>query len=218
MENLSQREPLEIARLLQELITSSADPGHSTSQVHLDLVRYQEILNGLGYETIASVYQSAAEASFREVLWLLRSDRIRAGEREEVPEGFAAQLGSLTLGLRKALSRSPKRARIELLLFDADPMVIRELLLNPKITEREVVRIAARHHAPVEVLKEVLFSDRWMVNYRVRKALAFNPATPKSYLPGLIRHLCVQDLRLWLQSGAHDEEIRRIVRGRQKKP
>jgi hypothetical protein len=217
VEKLEPRDPAEIAKLLWELTAPPAETDRESAQIHLDLVRYHELLNRLGYEKLTSVYHCAAQAEYQEVLWLLRSDRIRSGAAEEMPEGFVAKIESLTLGQRKALSRSLKKSSIEFLLFDPDPSVIRELLLNPRITEREAVRIAARHHASPNVIRQVLKSDRWMANYRVRKALAFNPATPKSYVPGLIRHLHRQDLRLLLQSGRHDTEIQRLVRARLKR-
>jgi hypothetical protein len=213
VEHLAGREPDEIARFLKGLTERSADLNDPRTALHLDLTRFRDSLEVLGYELLAHVYGIAAREGWAEVMLLFRSDRRRAGSIETKPGGFAGRLNVLTLGERKQMSRQRRRSALEMLIWDADPAVIRELLLNPKVVERDVVRIASRHQAPSTVLEEVLRSDRWMSRYAVRKALAFNPRTPRAPLPGLIRHLRKGDLRLLVAGGRHDPEILAIARG-----
>jgi hypothetical protein len=85
----------------------------------------------------------------------------------------------LTVGERRSLARSPQRKVIERLLRDPHPLVLRQLLVNPRVTEDDIVRLAARrplHAAIVGVLAE---SPRWLKSPRVRMALLLNPGTPE---------------------------------------
>jgi hypothetical protein len=85
----------------------------------------------------------------------------------------------LTVGERRSLARSPQRKVIERLLRDPHPLVLRQLLVNPRLTEDDVVRLAARrplHAAIVSVLAE---SPRWLKRPRLRMALLLNPGTPE---------------------------------------
>jgi hypothetical protein len=84
----------------------------------------------------------------------------------------------LTLGERRALARKPNRRAFDKLLSDPHPMVIRQLLLNPKLTEDDVVRLVARRPARAEAIVEVARSLRWLSRSRVRLAIILNPGSP----------------------------------------
>lgn len=60
----------------------------------------------------------------------------------------------------------------------SDPSVVRNVLLNPRLTEELVVRIAARRPARPEPLVEIWKSPRWSLRHAVRRALVFNPYLP----------------------------------------
>lgn len=73
--------------------------------------------------------------------------------------------------------------------------VIRELLLNPRLTEALVVRVAARRPVRPEVLVEIFASPRWGVRMAVRRAIALNPCAPAELAARLLPHLATEDLR-----------------------
>lgn len=86
----------------------------------------------------------------------------------------------LTVGERRSLARSPNRRVLEKLLRDPHPLVLRQLLGNPRLTEDDVVRLAARRplgSATVDALAE---SPRWLRRPRVRLSLLLNPGTPEA--------------------------------------
>ncbi|MBV9949018.1 MAG: hypothetical protein JOZ69_19370 [Myxococcales bacterium] len=83
----------------------------------------------------------------------------------------------LTLGERKSLARRHNRDTLHRLLADSHPDVIRALLRNPRLTEDDVLRLAARRPGRGEVLAEVARSG-WSHRPRIRLALVMNPATP----------------------------------------
>jgi hypothetical protein len=66
------------------------------------------------------------------------------------------------------------------LLHDPNPMVIRNLLNNPRVTEREVLRISSKRPCPSEILLEISQHPRWFQRYPVKLALVQNPYTPPS--------------------------------------
>jgi hypothetical protein len=60
----------------------------------------------------------------------------------------------------------------------SNPAVVRNALINPRLTEELVVRIAARQPARPEALLEIWRSPRWSSRPAVRRALVFNPYLP----------------------------------------
>ncbi|MCC6527384.1 MAG: hypothetical protein IT373_32350 [Polyangiaceae bacterium] len=82
----------------------------------------------------------------------------------------------LSLGERRALARQPSRATVNKLLRDPHPMVARILLGNPRVTEQDVVFMAARRPAVAEVQVEIARS--WSMRARVRMAIVLNPGSP----------------------------------------
>jgi hypothetical protein len=127
--------------------------------------------------------QHAEERKLLSLSRLLRrsaSDNAGAGRaRSEPPVPDYGTGRELSVGERRSLARSPQRRVLEKLLRDPHPLVLRQLLVNPRLTEDDVVRLAARrpqHRAIVETLAE---SPRWLHRPRVRLALLLNPGTPE---------------------------------------
>ncbi len=84
----------------------------------------------------------------------------------------------LTVGERKSLARLPSRNSFDKLLADPHPLVIRQLLENPRLTEDDVVRMATRRPARQETIAAISQSHRWMRRSRVRLAILLNPGSP----------------------------------------
>lgn len=85
----------------------------------------------------------------------------------------------LSLGERKSLARQPNRAKFDKLLRDPHPLVIAQLLENPRLTEDDLVRLAARRPANVEAQRAIA-RTAWLCRPRVRMALIHNPGTPSA--------------------------------------
>jgi hypothetical protein len=99
------------------------------------------------------------------------------------------------VGYRISLARRALAGVIERLLFDPDARVVRVLLGNPRLTEAEVLKLAASRRAGPEALETIAQNDRWIARYPVKVALANNPATPTRVVLGLLPYLWRQDLR-----------------------
>lgn len=125
---------------------------------------------------------AAAEGALLPLSRLLRRRR-RAGDpaAPAVDERLLATSSSgrvLTLGERRALARRPTRAALDALMRDPHPLVVRNLLGNPRLTEDDVVRMAARRPLFREVVLEIVRHPRWSQRTRVRMAVVQNPGTP----------------------------------------
>jgi hypothetical protein len=101
----------------------------------------------------------------------------------------------LTLGERRALARRPSRAAFDKLLFDPHPMVVKNLLQNPRLTEDDVLRMVARRPAYPEVIGEVAQHPVWSQRSRVRMAMVQNPGAPPEIAVPLVRLLHRQELQ-----------------------
>lgn len=115
---------------------------------------------------------------------------------------------SKSVGERCTNARGRDRFQLDRLLHDRDYRVIRLLLNNPVVVERDVVKIAAMRPTRAEVLQEVAGHRKWASRYAVRKALSCNPHTPTSIARRLLPTLLKQDLSAVAEAGSIPEEIR----------
>ncbi|MEZ4439101.1 MAG: hypothetical protein R3B72_08430 [Polyangiaceae bacterium] len=113
-------------------------------------------------------------------------------DRKEIAPGAVMERddGSpLTLGERRALARRPTRTNIDRLMRDPHPMVAKILLQNPRITQDDIVRMAAFRPANPQVVVEI--AKAWSHHARIRRTIILNPGTPPAVsvplLPLLVR-------------------------------
>lgn len=84
--------------------------------------------------------------------------------------------------------------------------VLLALLGNPALDETQLCLLLDRKDLPVEVLEEVAQRKNLLKNYRVKRALAFHPHTPRLASVRLIKDLYLMDLaHLALSVGALPE-------------
>jgi hypothetical protein len=77
----------------------------------------------------------------------------------------------------KLALRGNKDAR-SILIRDTNKLIRRIVLLNPRISDGEVVAVARNRSADEELLRLIAERREWVRNYQVRLALATNPKTP----------------------------------------
>src|ERR1700719_1024798 len=80
------------------------------------------------------------------------------------------------------------------LLHHHAPDVLLALLDNPAVGEAQLCLLLDRKDLPAEVLEEVARRKPLLKNYRVKRALAFHPRTPRLASLRLIRELYLMDL------------------------
>lgn len=136
----------------------------------------------------------ALERLVRQPLALQPARELPSPDEAKVPDYGTGR--PLTLGERKSLARRPDRAALERLLRDPHPDVIRQLLANPRLTEDDVLAVAARRPARADVLTEIARSTRWSHRPRIRMALLFNPDTPLDVAGPIVGLLMRHELSL----------------------
>jgi hypothetical protein len=143
------------------------------------------LVDALRDPSIAHVVQPVSIAPSREV---------PQPEDDRIPDYGRGR--PLTLGERKSLARKPDREMMDRLLRDPHPDVIRQLLANPKLTEDDVLTLAARRPARPDVLTQIARSTKWVHRTRIRMALVLNPDTPLEIAAPLVGLLMRHELRL----------------------
>lgn len=179
----------------------------------LDLVTARPLVETIGYTKVRALYTLARLNDDDEVGRLFLSSP--SGAEKILVKGVEVEnraMGDTSLGLRKAYARGRDRFKLDRLVVDLNPMVIRNLLRNPLLVERDAVRIAAQKPTNAEVLEEVYRSQRWITRYKVKKALVFNRHTPLDIALALLPHLHRPDLRDAARSSLLGEEIRVVAR------
>ena len=196
----------ELVGSLVLLVSRVAEGRASARLLLMELALDDSVLSSLPYERKAAAYALARAVGALGVARMFLSpqprDNLSADEAVEANEHL-----SLPLGVRRSAARTRDRLLLDRLIHDRDPAVIEMLLENPRIVERDVVRIAAMRPTQPEVLAVLAKNPRWSSNYRVRKALACNPSTPRPVALRLLPSLLVQDLRLALQTASLDPVV-----------
>jgi len=155
-----------------------------------------------------------AQADARHLLSLARLVRrappptVHDRPARELPVPDYGRGRELTVGERKSLARSPNRRSFDKLLADPHPLVIRQLLENPRLTEDDVVRMTARRPARLEVLEAIAQHGRWLSRPRVRLSVLFNPGSP----PALTMPLLAVCTRSELTEVLHHSESSTVLR------
>jgi hypothetical protein len=138
--------------------------------------------------------------------------RVPPPSRPPGPEARIPDYGAgreLTLGERRSLARRSDRHGFDALLRDPHPMVLRELLANPKTTEDDVVRVAAFRPARPDCI-EAIARTRWLTRRRVRMSVLSNPGSPPAVALPLVG-LCTRSELVELMRGADVPVIVRVT-------
>ena len=170
---LNRAEPIEAARALGCLIDAAADDGR-VSRVLGALIgaltrARPEDLPDEARDRIAAAAEAFGIAQVTAVF--VSGAPMRTLNEGETPQADPTMAG-VSLGHKRERARSVNPDRAARWAAESDPSVIRNFLLNPRITEDLVVRVAARRPARAETLREIWESRRWSVRRRVRLALA----------------------------------------------
>ena len=199
--------PEELVDFLSLLCSRSADGQQRTRELHQELALEPSALSLLPYEHIKKSYSIASLRNEDSVMGMFMGEPLRGSPT--VDECFTGNDHiELSLGQRRAAARSADRFVLDRLLHDRNVLVISLLLDNPKIVERDVVKIAALRPTRPEILQRISKHRRWASRYHVRKALTSNPYTPHQVARRLMSTLMMQDVRLLYNMGALPPALR----------
>jgi hypothetical protein len=201
----------EAVRLCGELVRRGADG----APFDVAVLALGAILDAgdLSYDRHEELYAAALEAKDTALARMLLSAQpppIGRPQRVLIPGR-----PEITLGERKSLARATPgklpREVFERLLRDDDPSVVEILLANPRLTETDVVRIAARRPTTAELQRAVYRCERFVQRYPVKRALAFNPYTPSDVAARLVPMLTRRDARALAADPQVAETVRKLA-------
>jgi hypothetical protein len=148
----------------------------------------------LSYHHLAAIYAAAVAGGHEEVRWLLVAPaprRAYSEPRDRADPGLV----HLTLGHKKMLARRHRDPDLlARLAAEGEPVVVRELLRNPRLTEDLVVRMAARRPCRPETLRCLHEDRRWCSRPAVARAIAQNPFAEPELVSKLLPRLGTRQL------------------------
>lgn len=95
-----------------------------------------------------------------------------------VEKNLLLRLQEMTVAERIKLALRGNREVRMLLIRDANRMIRRFVLQNPRIGDEEIIAVAKNRSADDELLRIIADSREWTKNYQVRLSLVTNPKTP----------------------------------------
>lgn len=164
----------------------------------------------LGYERHAALYAAARALADEQLGRLLLSSQPPPPAAPQQPLPIGGR--ELTLGERKSMARGRRREVLDRLLRDPDESVLAILLGNPRITEEDVVRLAARRPTTAGAQRAILRSERFIARYAVKRALVLNPYTPTDLAGRLVILLTRPDQQAVAQDPSLDDSVREAAR------
>ncbi len=183
-------------------LLSNAHRGN-TGPLYTSMAAFLTGESGPSYERVEELYRKARESETSGVALLFLDPPARRRADSWSGEADPAIMDR-TLGEQKWMARRPDRTTLERVVRVAEPAVVRILLGNPRLTERDVVWIAARRPNKAGVLVEVARARRWHRSLAVRLALIQNPYTPPRFAVALCPTLPRNELRrLSKEPGLH---------------
>jgi hypothetical protein len=126
---------------------------------------------------------------------------------EEPASGLPRELSKVPLGTRKSWARKTDIDLLEKLLYDPDRAVVANILDNPRLTLREVIRMASRNPVREKILEAVARHPKWSARYEVKLTLVYNPSTPTQLALRLLHFLMSQDL----EKVSRDSRVSRVL-------
>lgn len=108
-------------------------------------------------------------------------------------------------------ARSATPDEISLLVHAADPAVLQALLGNPLLNETHLCLLLERKDLSGDLLESICRRRELLKSYRVRKAIAFHPHTPRVVGIRLVRELYLMDLVQLTLLPAVPAEMKRLA-------
>jgi len=147
----------------------------------------------LGKTRLTNLLSTARTKNYYSVVDLFGRKPVKSKD-VEIKEERIYDFDEKTIGERKSFAHSTDADLIAKLIHDPEPMVIERLLQNPRITEREVLKIITRRPVKPDIIRVVANSAKWNSSYTIKEAMARNPYTPIEITLKILPALMKQDL------------------------
>jgi hypothetical protein len=148
----------------------------------------------LGTAKISALVEAAQSSGDYDTVAVLMDLPQEAQDEVPFQPFLDAGLKETSLGMRKTLARKPDFKLISRIAHDQDYRVIEILLNNPRLTERDVIRIGATRPTSPKVLEKIFNHPRWICRYAIKKVIVLNPHAPLSMSLKLLTFMRIDDL------------------------
>lgn len=201
-----------VVEILNEFCTKAAGKKEGYIEIMNNCIDMEKMREVLGLEKMSDIYIAARNRGYDNVVRLLMNPPPKGKKYSEYDfvEGQATH--DITLGEKRSLAKGLDKDTLDRIIYDEDPIVIKNLLSNPRITERDVLKVASKRPIKPEILKVIFESKKWFSRYVIKRALVLNPFTPTGIALGLINFMQYKDLRLIRSSKYLHKELRASAR------
>jgi hypothetical protein len=190
--DLSVLEPDFIAGLLNSLYTGKLDSkgARELKALFVDPLSLQSVL---GKEKFLATQKIATEMNIERITpFFTNLAPVKSASKQDVREEDGKDSYE-TLGARRSLSKGSVKETLDKLLLDTDPMIVENLLNNPRIIRAQVLKIATARPARTDILLLLARHTKWGKEYGVRLALVMNPYSPPRLALALLELLNRKD-------------------------
>jgi hypothetical protein len=192
---LAARHPVDATELIHHLLELSSR-GSEPARCALRAITAALSLEAAGLPEASELRRMAQTQSLAGVAALFAQGPARKEMDADAAARADARAFTESLGHLKQKARSTRDPdQLSRLAMATNPSVVRNALLNPRLTEDLVVRIAARQPARPEPLLEIWRSPRWSARPGVRRALVFNPYLPPEIGAKIVPLLAAPELQ-----------------------
>lgn len=192
---LAGMQPDQILWTLEVLIRGTLRKEPSACAAYDCLVEPEPLMVDLGEDRLEEMLSRGVEERCVAAVQWLRSTVVRDEDAPiDTDRLVPRDLREVPLGGRRALARRADVNMLDKLACDPDPVVIENLLNNPRVTEQVVLSLSSRRPTVSAPLESVIASARWGRRYRIRVALAKNPYLRLSRGINLLPYLNERDL------------------------
>lgn len=210
-ERFNDLDPIEITDVLNEFYKITPKSKASKALLSI-LVRPESLMNILGIDKYHESYTQSIKQNYNRVTRLFTDLPPQKSAYSGYTKEEEAKMEDVSLGRRRSMAKSFDKNTLDRLISDPDPMVIGYLLDNPKMIERDVLKITSKRPNSPTILKVIATHRKWSKRYSVRKSIVLNPYTPPRISLGLIEFLMAQDIKLVADSKSIHPQLKQCAR------
>ena len=197
-----------VVEILQEFCSKASEKRPRYAEIIDSCLDINKMKEALGLEKMSAIYMNAKTMGYDSVVRLLMNPPPKGKKFSEYDFVEGQAVHDITLGEKRSLAKGLDKDLLDRIIYDEDPIVIKNILSNPRIIERDVLKIASKRPIKSGILKVISESPKWSVRYVVKRALVLNPFTPTGIALGLVNVMQYKDLKLIASSGTLHDEIR----------
>ena len=176
---------------------------------HIEVPDHETDDSWLGLEYIEEIYEETEEqrkAIFTKILGELQN------EEEEIPGERISMINRIMkMGVKDRVKLGMKgdREARNILIRDPNRLVSSAVVNNPRISEQEIVTIAAMRSISEDILRQIASNRQWARSYNIMHSLAKNPRTPIANAITIMSRLQLRDLAALMKSRNVSDAVRR---------